>query len=183
MKFVNNEPEQIELRRAQNTLIVVGTGIILFGFWSAAKLLGSLLILRKETIDMVVAASGTTEGVSERALFIVLFVFTTIIVALLLALRAFIGRAAIDEGRGKRRGILYLVLTALFIVGSALSIITDIRVIFFSEEAAEQFGALTPDQSLTALVIEVTSLIMLIEMVISSIKVRKLTGKAKHLKD
>ena len=30
MEFVNNKPEQIKIRKSQNTLIVVGTGTVLF---------------------------------------------------------------------------------------------------------------------------------------------------------
>ena len=58
MQFINNEPKQIEIRKSQNTLIVVGSGIILFGVWSAVKMLSMLFLLRKETVEGILSITG-----------------------------------------------------------------------------------------------------------------------------
>ena len=50
MERVNNEPEQIRLRKAQNTLMVVGSGTILFSLWSLFRMAASFFMLRNETI-------------------------------------------------------------------------------------------------------------------------------------
>lgn len=44
MQFVNNEPEQIEIRKSRDTLIVVGSGTVIFGIWTLIKMLSLLII-------------------------------------------------------------------------------------------------------------------------------------------
>ena len=50
MNHINNDIDHILLRRSQNTLIVVGSGTILFSVWTVVKTLGSLLLLRDELV-------------------------------------------------------------------------------------------------------------------------------------
>ena len=38
------EPREITLRRNQDTLVIVGTGVIIFGIWSLLKTLFALLL-------------------------------------------------------------------------------------------------------------------------------------------
>lgn len=173
MQFVNNEPEQIEIRKSQNTLIVVGSGIILFGIWSEIKFLSMLFLLREETVAGVMRLAGPVEGISDRAAFLIIAVVSIVIMSFILSFRIYVGLAAIAEGRGKRRGYLYIFIAVLMIISSALYFVVGAT----SAEAAEQLGAFTRSQSFSTLIIDATSMIMLIQMVISSIKIKRLTGK------
>ena len=53
MNHINNDADHILIRRSQNILIVVGTGTILFSIWTAVKFLGTLFLLRDETVAAV----------------------------------------------------------------------------------------------------------------------------------
>ena len=178
MQFVNNEPEQIEIRKSQNTLIVVGTGTILFSIWTAAKMLGLLFMLRKETVAALRTAFDQYAVLSDRAIFWTVAVVIIIFMALFLAVRAYVGLSAISEGRGRRHGRAYLLFAVIMIIVNISSFCTNL----LTAEAPEQLGALTRDQSVSALIIEATSIIMMTQMVVSAIKIRKLTGTAKHAK-
>ena len=59
------------------------------------------------------------------------------------------------------------------------------RIASFEDDMTEkeQFGALARDQSISTLIIDVTSLIMLTQMVISALKIRKLTRRKRRAKD
>ena len=51
--MTDNNPEQIRLRRDQNTLRIVGTGTIAFGIWSLVKFFGVLLVKRQEILTEI----------------------------------------------------------------------------------------------------------------------------------
>ena len=171
MQFVNNEPEQIEIRRSQNTLIVVGSGTILFSVWTTVRMLGLLILLRNETVSALKDKFGATEDISDTAYFLTITIVIMFILALLLAIRVYVGLSAIAEGRGKKRGILYILVAIVMILVSIWSFLSG----FFTSEAPEQLGALTRDRSISSLIIEATSIIMLAQMVVSALKIRKFT--------
>lgn len=50
VNHINNDIDHIMMRRSQNTLIVVGTGTILFSVWTVVKTLGSLFMRREEAV-------------------------------------------------------------------------------------------------------------------------------------
>ena len=175
MQFINNEPKQIEIRKSQNTLIVVGSGIILFGVWSAVKMLSMLFLLRKETVEGILSITGPVEELPEAVIFWVVVGIIIIIMAVILGIRLYMGMSAIAEGRGKRRSPLYILIALFIIISDIVFLITA----FFTAEASQQLGALTRNQSISTMIIDATSMIMLIEMVISALKVRKLKRK-KH---
>lgn len=117
MQFVNNEPEQIEIRKSQNTLIVVGSGIVLFSIWSMVKFLSMLFLLRNETVAGVMSIAGPVEGISDRAAFWVIAIVTIVIMSFI-SFRIYVGLSAIAEGRGKRRGYLYIIIAMIMIISS-----------------------------------------------------------------
>ena len=178
MQFINNETEQIEIRKSRDTLIVVGTGTVLFGIWTLVKMLSLLILFREETVEAILDITGPLEGVSDRFMFWVFTLIITIMMAVLLSVRAYVGLCAIAEGRGKKRGKLYIFLASLMVIFSAYTFCRN----FFTLDAPTQFGALTRDQSISTLIIDVTSLIMLVQMIVSALKIRKLTGTERNVK-
>ena len=85
------------------------------------------------------------------------------------------------EGRGGRGRRGYLFLACVSIVFSTISIFSDIS-IYVNDQIPQEYGALSNDVSLPAIIIEVTSMIMMLEMVVSAIRIRKLRGMQKHAK-
>ena len=158
MQFVNNGQDQIQIRKDQNTLIVVGTGTIIFGLWTMAKTLGLVFILRKETVAAMKAKFEGVGEIPDNFVFWAIVVVTFIIMAVSLAVRAYVGMSAISEGRGKRKGIIYLLFAGVMIISSIIYLVSGI----FTVDSPEQMGAFSRDQSISALIIEMTSMVMTI---------------------
>ena len=63
--LLNNKPEAVRYRRSLSTLIILGTGIIVFGFWGIIKLAAQLFF----GIDLF--RPGDLDGFDETAKMIV----------------------------------------------------------------------------------------------------------------
>lgn len=179
MQFVNNEPEQIEIRRSQNTLIVVGSGTVLFSIWTAAKIWSLLFLLRKEIVAALLVKTGPIENISDDTVFWVITVLITILVLIALAVRLYVGLSAIAEGRGKKRSLLYIIIAIVIIAGNILNIFAR----FFATEAPAAIEALLGSQSTSTFIIDATSIIMLTQMVVSALKIRKYKKTKRKAKD
>ena len=169
MNHINNDVDHILIRKSQNTLIVVGSGTILFSIWTAVKMLGTLFLLRDETVAAArkyVDANGI--AASDRLIFHVLLAGTIICLLLFVGIRTYIGLAAVSEGRGRRRRKGYLVLAVIMIIFNFLAIIT----IKIGLNHQESFGAFTINTSLSSFIIELTSMVMLAGMVFSAVRLR-----------
>ena len=78
MEHINNEADQVEIRRLQDNLTIVGTGIILFGVWTAVKVIGSVFMLKNETITALKEMPNLTEDIPDDIIFYVLIVMSVI---------------------------------------------------------------------------------------------------------
>ena len=175
---IDNSEETIRLRRSQNTLINVGAGIILFGIWSAIKLY-SMTFLRRETSLKELketAADDALEGISDRTLLITAFVIITLAVLFEIGIRLYVGLSAMAEGRGKRTGKLYIIVTYLFILYSMTSIVFYFIAGFNGQYSTEN-GETLP---LASVIIEFTNMLMMIQMVISAHIVRSYKKRARR---
>ena len=170
MNHINNDMDHILMRRSQNTLIVVGTGTILFSVWTVVKTLSSFVLLKDEVIASV---RNTADDVgfilSEQQLFYIVLVIMLIFLILFLAVRIYIGMSAISEGRGLRKSKGYLILVVIVIIIN----ITTVAISLFSAKSQESLGALSKDTSLSSLVIELTSIVMAVEMVFAAVRLRR----------
>ena len=177
MERVNNEPEQIRLRKAQNTLMVVGSGTILFSLWSLFRMAASFFMLRNETMAALREwiHMDDIELEEDMVLAVLIIVIAALSVALI-AIRAYVGLSAIAEGRGRKKSRLYLVLAFFMIVSSVISV----KDIFFPPNNVMLTGAFAQDNSLSTIIIELTSSVMLLEMIVSAFTVRKLRRSGKH---
>lgn len=177
MEFINNDPEQIKIRKSQNTLIVVGTGTVLFGVWTALKMIGSLFMLKAETIEaMRKLADGGLDQFTDKQVFAIILGLALFVTLILLFLRTYIGLSALAEGRGRRRSKVYIPIAVLIICVTLLSFVFN----FLSVTGEKVYGALTPDTSFSGMIIEMTSIIMLVEMVVSAIRIRRAGGTSGH---
>ena len=143
-----------KIRKKEINLLTLGTGIIFFGAWMLIKLAISVLSI----IPDINKTYSTTE------IFIaVLFILA--IAALIFLIYLYVGVSARSESKGKRKKPVYLVVTVILILLTVLSAAADISFIF------------NPDVSIlevvTALLIDGTSLVFLIELMVNAIAVRK----------
>ena len=49
----NNSEKQIRLRKSQNTLVVVGTGIIVMSLWTLVRIIGEVVINKEEIVSAI----------------------------------------------------------------------------------------------------------------------------------
>ena len=169
--MVNNTERRIALRRAENTLMVVGLGIILFSAWSAVRTVGLVLLYRTKILTIIKESLGEMDDVpiSDNTLFGILLAMVGIFLLFTIALRLFIGLSAMAEARGKRSGIFYILLTVFLIwVNIHFTIDTFLKVV---ATPAVDYELESP--TFAGVFIELTSVVMMIEMVISAVRVRK----------
>lgn len=170
----DNSPDQIRQRRAQNTLIIIGGSVILFGIWSIFKSIGVLFITKDELLEDVRNAIQTeSEPISEGLALGIVVAGILIILAIIILIRIIIGLSAIKAGRNKKHGFIYIPLTILMILASWLQIVRGLS-LFLTAVEEEASG----DTSLMSVVIEITSMIMMIEMLVSAARLRKYRKKA-----
>ena len=93
--------------------------------------------------------------------------FTVVIIVYLmdLGLRVFVGLSARAEGRGRPQGRLYLILAGLLLVLSGLSFVSYVITYFSHSEYVVDADA--------AILVELTSFITLLQMIISAVRVRR----------
>ena len=175
----DNSPESVRLRKSQNTLIVVGAGIMMFGLWTVVKSLG-MVFLDPEILmaDARTIAAGSGGLVTERLLFTAMLVVVAVYLFFGLTARCIIGFSAIAEGRGRRRGKVYLPLTVVFIILNILEINAGVLRAVFGNVAETVPG----NSLLVSLIIELTSMIMMVQLLSAVRHVRKFE-KAKQAKE
>ena len=157
----NNDALQVQLRKNQDTLKIVGLGVIAFGAWSVVKTV-LYSMLQWNTI------SGNWNGYEENktlavTVYVILLIF---FLGIDITVRLLIGRAAIAEGRGKKKGFGYIVAAFLIAVLS----LTMLALGFLMP--GQTYGS--PIDVVIAVIVELTSGITLLEMCFSALRVRKL---------
>ena len=156
-----NDALHIQLRKNQDTLKIVGLGVMAFGAWSIVRAILYTTLQWNSIIENMVE-----QELSAKTAGIMYIIVSVMIMAVEIAIRLYIGRSAIAEGKGERKRSGYIVvafLIALMNLGLMFS--------FFM-----LLGTRT-EISLDALVtmfVELTSTVILLEMCQSAIRVRKL---------
>ena len=170
---VAQQKEKMRLRRDENTLTVVGSGVILFGVWTVVK----MVLQEINRLPEFMAELGADElgfeetGLADMGLdpnlLAMAVAFTVVIIVFLmdLALRVFVGLSARAEGRGRPQGRLYLILAGLLLVLSGLSFVSYVITYFSHSEYVVDADA--------AILVELTSFITLLQMIISAVRVRR----------
>lgn len=146
---------EVKIRRFENNLITLGTGIIVFGMWSFVKLLLSTLFLEEYNFSKIDP---------ENAVFVNVIVWT--LAVLIVLLYVWLGLSARAEGKGKRKRIVYLFFVGIVIFFSTLIIILEIYTL-----VTQKGDMLT---MFLTIIIDVTRLIFMIELMYSSIALRRL---------
>ena len=167
------QAEKMRLRKDENTLTVVGSGVILFGVWTVVK----MVLQEINRFPEFMAELGADElGFEETGLadlgldpnlLAMAVAFTVVIIVYLLdlGLRVFVGLSARAEGRGRPQGRLYLILAGLLLFLSGLSFSTYVITYFSHSDHVVDADA--------AILVELTSFITLLQMIISAVRVRR----------
>lgn len=158
------EPGEINLRRNQDTLVIVGTGVIIFGVWSLLKTMFALLLNMGDLYELIMQEE-TPEGR------LVIFIAVTLMLMIDLAFRVSVGLSAIAVARGKKSRFIFVAGALLLAFSSAATVTAQIRGIVTGEEITLI--------SHVAAAVEFTSLITLTQLINSAMAIR---GIRKELK-
>ena len=156
--------------------------MITFGLWSVIKAASFFIT---QPVDLIKAlgieedvTATATEFAKDNVNVDVRFVVSGVILAMIFSymilavlLRCYIGRSAITESRGlKKKTVIYIILAVLM----SISLIMALSNVSLGEPAAD--GNVL-DAALTSRLLDLTSLIALVDLIISAVRVRRLRKK------
>ena len=148
---------QAQLRRLQDTLAVVGAGVIAFGTWTVVKIALLVALYNEEAVFQLLHFNNTAlPAVFITAIFVACFD---------LIVRVFVGLSARTEGHGEKKGVFYLIVAGFIAAANVASI------------ASLAFGS-TLNMSLfdaaVSIAIDATSFITLVLMIRCAVRLRQL---------
>lgn len=146
--------KEVKLRRYQNLLTVSGLGVIVFGLWSVIKTL-LVLFMQEDTLDDI------PDSTVIRVIF---FAILGVVLLVDLLLRLFVGLSARAEGFGKKKSVVYIIFAFLLAIVSLVSVV----MIFFDMDET------SIDELIVSVIVEGTSLIVVIELLVAAFNVKKL---------
>ena len=172
--MIQNDKQHIQFRRCRDTLSVVGTGIILFSAWSVIKMIG-LFLLNPENLTQTISESFQEHpnSVPESTFFLIVFVLIFILIALDVWVHFYVGLSAVAAARGKTLRPLFFTLTGILILYSSFTIMALLFSIY------KGYGSVYED-IIASLIIELTYLVMLIEMAAAAAKVMVFPDRKKQ---
>ena len=163
---------QTALRKYQHTLAVVGMGAIGFGIWSVVKATLYMTIINPLKDVVLTDYEYMTDIEYEPWIALGLtFGITALIVLLDLHLRWKAGKLALDIAKGnKLPTVRFFVRTGIVILIDAAELVSGFL---------EIIGVMSSDVEfldvLSTLLVDLTSVVTLIEMVIAAVMIRKIT--------
>ena len=158
--FLQNDDATVKFRKNSRTLVDLGTGIIIFGFWSIIKL-STYLILNIPIYDV-----SEIEDLDQSDLPLIMGILYFML-AVDVIVRLIVGLNARAEGRGKKRSSFYLVFNVWLIIFGLFSVGSVIwECIDLSMTGSLFDGLLT-------LFMECSSFIITVEVYIAALSVRR----------
>ena len=165
---------QTELIKHRHTLAVVGMGAIAFGIWSLIKsilyfvLVEPLTDIINENLDSII--DSNFEALAALALSILI---VGLFVLIDMLFRWKVGRKAMAVSRGEREpGVGFFILSSILLLMDMAELIMG---------ALSIAGIIPSDEDITdqisTLLVDFTSVVMLIEMLFAAIMIRKLVKK------
>lgn len=145
----------VRIRRLEDNMFTLGTGILFFGVWTFIKFVLSFFF-----ID--VGSDADDSQIVE----IITYVLLWTVILSDFAIRAYLGISARGEGRGKRGK------TAPLIWGVFLALMQTFLLIF--EIVTFTDGDTSFISAAVTLIIDGTSLVFLVELFVSSLRLRRL---------
>ena len=168
---VNNEPDQIQLRKLSSRLSTIGKGVIMLCVWDVFRSV-IFYISGITSGEVLEAASHAAEGTEIQIPLAVTLTMSAVVLLIDLWIRTYAGRSAIAISRGEKRGRAFTICTVILILGSIFAIGAWCATFYTGLRNTDQ--KMLEGLPFSSLIVEITSLILLIEMLISAGKVRKL---------
>ena len=168
--------EEAKLRKYEHALVISGVGVIAFGLWSIIKAAIYFILIPMEQLSKAKASDDLAElqalGLTDRGIGYLIAVSILFALIVDFALRLYIGRSAVYDGRRlKKKRFTYVVL-AILVAASLASSLLQRCIALGSGDAAVWADAMSSAN--VSIVVDMTSLLALIEMIIAAIMVRRL---------
>ena len=182
MPAAKNEPNEIRIRKYRDTLVTGGFALIAFGIWTLLKsIVEASAMVRAELGNISyeeltqVDAQELRAAVSSNILFIVVMSIIIVILAVDLALRAYVGLSARAVGLQKKKkngkarsGIVWLIFGVLLVALNAVSLVGSVVA---TGDTLKEHSIL---YYIVSLFVDVTSLVVTAELVLTGFRLRKL---------
>lgn len=168
--ILKNAPESVRFRRDSNTLSILGMGVILFGFWSVFRVLTQVVLgVPLFTSTDLKELEGTGVGMD------LLIIILSVLLAGDVIVRLIVGLCSMAEGRNHTRCIsrIYLVFAVWEILFEVFSVIS----VFIQMMKEEERSFL---EMYISFFMELSALVILVEVYIAAINVRKYKKRAKE---
>ena len=148
-------------RKQQTNLFFSGMAVIAFGLWSAVKLVVFMTMYPEQVMEML-----NYEEIPGVSLTVVLVLVIVFIVFFSLLLHFYIGMSAIRDARGKKkRRLPYIIVSVLYIVTLIMSC---------GQSVVNMFHVSDDTQWFSTYVIDMTSIMVLVIIIVSSGKMKKM---------
>lgn len=154
VEIIMNSETEIKIRKYENHLRTAGTGVIVFGVWIFLKLLIYILLLPERLL-------GLEYIQSDSIVKIVVIIFLTIIMSADILFRVYIGKRAIAEAKGIKKGYAYIILSFPIAINSIYSLFYDFTTIHSILDLAAN------------VVTELTSAIITVDLISSAFLLKK----------
>lgn len=160
------------IRKYQNSLLISGGGVILFGVWNIARICFIYFFAGDLLID--VAKSGVEDPTviddADMALVkLVLLIIILIVFFIDLIFRIYLGRCAAKEAKGEKKSCVYIVIAAIMLVIALQGDIVALATISESASKVETFFSA---------IVDISSCYALGDMIYSSLRLRYIMKKA-----
>lgn len=165
--LVNNDPDSVRIRKNKGTLLLTGAGVAAFGIWSVIKVFMEFIFIPvDESLVKDIRALGYVGTVFVIVL-VVLMIMTDVII------RIFVFFCARKESKGyKARGLIFT--SILLVTGSIFSILIVIGNVMLNENAKLDIT------DYVSFFVELTSMVIIFEMIAASAENRKLLAKKRR---
>ena len=173
-KSIEMDNMQTELIKHRHTLAVVGMGAIAFGIWSLIKSILYFMLV-EPIFDTISSNYDDLSNSKYEAWVLVAITFAIVVMFVLIdmLLRWKVGRKAMAVSRGdKEPGVGFFILSSILLLMDMAELIMG---------ALSIAGIIPSDEDITdqisTLLVDFTSVVMLIEMLFAAIMIRKLVRK------
>ena len=185
LPVAKNEPNDIKIRKLRDTLVTGGLAIIAFGIWTVVKSIIETFTILEPMIGSLTAkdlnqvqAEQLKSMIRDNSLFTILFFMILVFLVVDLALRLYVGLSARAIGlqkkkkNGKERsGIAWLIWGIILAAVGIYSLIISLI------NTGETLRIYSIVYYVVSLFVDVTSVIVTIEVIVSGFKLRGLVKK------
>ena len=165
-----------KLRQYEHILAISGVGVVAFGLWSVVKAVLYFILFPNEEVEEQILSEGFSSmedaGLSDQHALIIIIIIVLVLMNLDFLLRLYVGKSAVADGRGTRKKrFVYVVWAMLIAAGLIFNMVS--RWIMIGKGEASIWSNLT-DADSVSMIIDATSLLAVIELIVAAFMVRKL---------